>query len=124
MVEQREHFRVARADTDASGRIHYTAAFRWVDATEAALFRRLGLLADYGRYPRRNVEAEFTRMLAFDDDVEVRLRVDRVGRTSVTFAWTVLHTGEPAVAGRHTVVFVGPDGRSAPLGDHVRSALE
>ena len=123
MVDQTEAFRVAWVDTDASGRIHYTAAFRWAEATEAALFRRLGVLGDYGRYPRRHVEAGFTRMLAFEDEVEVRLRVERVGTTSVTFSWVITSRGEVAVEGGHTIVFVGSDGRSEPLHDDVRAAL-
>jgi acyl-CoA thioester hydrolase len=122
-ASQRETFRVAWVDTDASGRIHYTAALRWAEATEAALFRRAGILGDYGRYPRRQVEAEYRRMLSFEDEVEVLLQVEKVGTTSVTFAWEILHAGEPAVTGRHTVVFVDEEGRSEPLRDDVRAAL-
>jgi acyl-CoA thioesterase FadM len=123
MVEQTETYRVAWVDTDASGRIHYTAAFRWAEATEAALFRRLGVLDEYGRYPRRRVEAGFTRMLAFEDQVQVRLRVERVGTTSVTLSWLIESGQEVAVEGSHTLVFVGEDGRSRPLRDDVRAAL-
>lgn len=123
MIEERQSFRVAWVDTDASGRIHYTAAFRWAEATEASLFRRLGILDDYGRYPRRQVEAGYTRMLVFDDEIEVRLRVERVGTTSVSFAWVVLSGGDSAVEGSHTVVLVDQDGRPKALGEDVRAAL-
>ena len=123
MVRQTEKFRVNWVDTDASGRIHYTAAFRWAEATEAALFRRLGVLGDYGRYPRRNVQAEFTRMLAFDDEVEVELVVDRVGTTSITFSWVISSGDRVAGQGAHTVVFVSREGRSTPLREDVRASL-
>lgn len=116
-------FRVEWVDTDASGRIHYTAAFRWAEATEAALFRRLGVLEDYGRYPRRHVEAEFKRMLVFGDEVEVELQVERVGTTSVGFRWVIRSGADVAIEGRHTVVFVGADGASEPLRDDVRASL-
>ena len=122
-MEQIETFRVAWVDTDASGRIHYTAALKWAEATEAALFRRVGILGDYGRYPRRHVEAEYRRMLQFDDEVQVRLVVAGVGRTSVRFEWGILHRGETAVTGTHTVVFVSEEGRAEPLRDDVRAAL-
>jgi acyl-CoA thioester hydrolase len=122
-VPQTEAFRVHWVDTDASGRIHYTAAFRWAEATEAALFRRIGALEDYGRYPRRHVEAEFRRMLVFNDEIEVRLQVSRIGRTSVSFSWEIWRGDESAIDGRHTVVFVTPDGRPEELHDGVRAAL-
>ena len=123
-VEQTQQFRVAWVDTDAGGRIHFTAAFRWAEATETSLWRAVGLVdAEAGNWPRRHVEAEFRRPLVFEDEVEVRLRVERTGTTSVTFAWDVVHDGEVAISGRHTAVRLGADGRPAPLTDEVRSAL-
>ena len=51
VIEQVEHVRVAWVDTDAGGRIHFTAVFRWVEAAEVALMRRLGLMAGWGNFP-------------------------------------------------------------------------
>ncbi len=125
MVEQVEHARVAWVDTDAGGRIHFTAAFRWAEAAEVALIRRLGLLdAGWGDYPRRKVEAEYLKVLRFEDELEIRLRVENVGRTSVTYAWTITKDGEPHVKGRHTVVHVDEEGRPEPLADAVRAILD
>lgn len=125
MVEQVEHARVAWVDTDAGGRIHFTAAFRWAEATEVALMRRLGLLDEgWGDYPRRRVEAEYLKVLRFEDELEIRLRVENVGRTSITYAWTITKDGEPHVKGRHTVVHVDRDGRPEPLPDAVRALLD
>jgi acyl-CoA thioesterase FadM len=63
-------------------------------------------------------------VLRFEDEIVVRLRVKRVGRTSITYAWTVERDGETAIEGRHTVVHVDGDGRPEPLPDDVRAALE
>ena len=116
MVEQRERFRVAWVDTDTGGRIHFTAAFRWAEATESSLYRRLGMLrGELGDFPRKHVEADFHRVLVFDDEVEVELRVARVGRTSITYRWVISKDGERAIEGTHTVVHVGPDGRPAVI---------
>jgi acyl-CoA thioester hydrolase len=124
MVEQHERFRVAWVDTDAGGRIHFTAVFRWAEATETALYRTLGLLRDErSDFPRRHVEAEFHRTLVFEDEVEVSLRVARVGTTSITYRWDVSKDGELAVEGNHTVVHVGPDGRPEPLPHETRALL-
>jgi hypothetical protein len=49
--------RVAWVDTDAGGRIHFTAAFRYAERAETALLRQLGLVDRLVDYPRRRVEA-------------------------------------------------------------------
>jgi acyl-CoA thioester hydrolase len=125
VVEQVEQARVAWVDTDAGGRIHFTAVFRWAEAAETALMRRLGFLGDeWGDYPRRKVEAEYLKVLRFEDELEIRLRVENVGRTSVTYGWTIAKGGEPHVKGRHTVVHVDAEGRPEPLPDAVSAALD
>jgi YbgC/YbaW family acyl-CoA thioester hydrolase len=123
-TEHAERGRVAWVDTDAGGRIHFTAAFRWAEAAETGLLRSLGLIDRWGDYPRRHVEAEFLHVLVFEDEIETRLRVERVGRTSVRYAWEIVRAGEPCVVGRHTVVLVDGEGRPEPLPDEVRAALE
>ena len=125
MVEQVEQSRVTWVDTDAGGRIHFTAAFRWAELAETALMRRLGLLdSGWGDYPRRKVEAEYLKVLRFEDEIEIRLRVENVGRTSVTYSWTIAKDGEAHVKGRHTVVHVDGEGRPEPLAGRVQAALD
>jgi len=125
VVEQVEPARVAWVDTDAGGRIHFTAAFRWAEAAETALMRRLGFVAgEWGDYPRRKVEAEYLKVLRFEDEIEIRLSVENVGRTSITYAWTIAKGGDPHIKGRHTVVHVDGDGRPEPLADSLRAALD
>jgi acyl-CoA thioester hydrolase len=125
VVEQVEQARVAWVDTDAGQRIHFTAAFRWAEMAETSLMRRLGMtFEDWGNYPRRKVEAEYLKVLRFEDEIEIRLRVDNVGRTSVTYAWTITKDGEPHIKGRHTVVHVDAEGRPEPLADGLRALLD
>jgi acyl-CoA thioester hydrolase len=118
-----ERFRVGWIDTDAGGRIHFTAAFRWAEVAEIGLYRELGLLDAVARLPRRQVQAEYRRPLIFEDEVDVRLDVDRVGTTSVTYRWQVLHADELAIEGRHTIVHVDEAGRPSPLPDEMRRRL-
>ena len=122
-MEHVERLRVAWVDTDAGGRIHFSNALRWAEVAEIGLMRRQGLLEGWGDYPRKHVEAEFHRVLRFEDEIEVRLAVERVGRTSITYAWTIAKDGEVHVSGRHTVVNVDRQGRPEPLSDRVRAAL-
>ena len=124
MLEHRERFRVQWVDTDAGGRIHFTAAFRWAEATETMLYKLAGVPnEDLHRLPRRQVHAEYRRVLVFDDEVELHLRVERIGTSSITFAWQALLEGETAVEGGHTVVHVDDDGRPAPGPEAWRSEL-
>lgn len=122
-LEQIERMRVAWVDTDAGGRIHFSNAFRWAEVAETSLMRRIGMLERWGDYPRRHVEAEFHKVLVFEDEFDVRLRVEAVGRTSITYTWTLERDGEICVSGRHTVVNVDREGRPEPLADDVRAAL-
>ena len=62
-------------------------------------------------------------MLRFEDEIEVELRPERVGRTSVTYAWEIRRDGQVCVRGRHTAVHVGGDGKPTPLPDRMREAL-
>lgn len=122
-VEHVERLRVAWVDTDAGGRIHFSNAFRWAELAETGLLRRLGLLERWGDYPRKHAEAEFHKVLRFEDEIEVTLRVERVGRTSITYLWAIAKDGDVYITGRHTVVSVDRAGRPEPLSDDVRAAL-
>lgn len=116
--------RVAWIDTDAGGRIHFTAAFRWAEAAETALIRSLGLLVGWADYPRRAVEAEYLAVLRFEDEFEIELKPVQVGTSSITYGWEIRRLdGEVCIRGRHTAVHVGEDGRPSPLRAAVRSAL-
>src|SRR5688500_2663509 len=94
-----EHLRVAWVDTDAGGRIHFTAAFLYAERAETALMRELGLVDRLVDYPRRRVEADFRRVLRFEDEVAVAIRPGQIGRTSITWAWEISRGGEVCVGG-------------------------
>jgi acyl-CoA thioesterase FadM len=116
--------RVAWIDTDAGGRIHFTAAFRWAEAAETALLRSLGLLIGWADYPRRAVEAEYLAVLRFEDEFELELAPEKVGTSSIAYGWEIRRPdGEICIRGRHTAVHVDGNGRPAPLSSDVRAAL-
>jgi YbgC/YbaW family acyl-CoA thioester hydrolase len=122
-VEHVERARVQWVDTDAGGRIHFTAAFRWAEMAETGIRRELGLVEGWGNYPRRKVEAEFLQVLVFEDEIEVRIRPERLGQTSITWAFEITRDGELCVRGQIVVVHVDDEGRPVPLTDKERAAL-
>jgi YbgC/YbaW family acyl-CoA thioester hydrolase len=124
MIEHVERCRVEWIDTDAGGRIHFTNAFRWAEVAEASLIQKAGLLGpEWGDFPRRHVEAEYFKVLGFRDEFDVRIRVEQLGTSSITYAWELVKDGEVYIAGKHTAVHVGPNGRPERLADEYRSAL-
>jgi acyl-CoA thioester hydrolase len=122
-VEHVERARVQWVDTDAGGRIHFTAAFRWAEMAETGIRRKLGLVEGWGNYPRRKVEAEFLKVLVFEDEIEVLIRPERLGLTSITWAFEITRDGELCVRGSIVVVHVDDEGRPAPLTEKERAAL-
>jgi acyl-CoA thioester hydrolase len=118
-----ERLRVAWVDTDAGGRIHFTAAFRYAELAETGLMRSLGLVDRLVDYPRRRVEADFRRVLRFEDELAVTIRPERIGTTSITWVWEIVRDGEVCVAGRHTVVHVDGEGRPSALPAEVRDRV-
>jgi YbgC/YbaW family acyl-CoA thioester hydrolase len=118
----REPVRVEFADTDASGRIHHTAALRWAERAEHQLLRSLGC-AELPLFPRRRLEVEFLAPLGFGDELVVEIRASAVGRTSITYTWQVLQDGASRVEGTTICVHVDDGGRPAAVPADLRAAL-
>lgn len=113
---------VAFHETDASGAYYYVNALKWAENAEHALYRSAGVPP--ARFPRRAVRAEFERPLADGDEYVVELGVERLGKTSITYAWRVLKADQVAVTGSHTVVHVDESGRPGPVPDELRVVLK
>jgi acyl-CoA thioester hydrolase len=127
MLTHVEKLRVRWVDTDASGRIHYTAAFRYFEIAEWELFRRAGVSfkESHGElsFPRVEVKASFLAALYADDEIAVHIRPEKLGRTSIIFACEVFKGDVRAITGQVVCVFIGKDQRPVPIPDNVRRAL-
>lgn len=117
--------RIEWMDTDAAGIYHWTTAFRLAEAAEAALHTELGFAErTFGATPRVSVSADFTRSLRFNDEVEVLLEVERLGRTSVRYRLEITGPQGPAVSGSVTSCFIDrASGRAIPWPEDIRRAL-
>jgi len=131
--------RVPFHDVDSTGRIHFTAIFRYMEIAEHELRRSIGFpeatsFKDIA-FPRVHVECDFRGAIRFDDELTIEARVDRVGRRSWTVAFNARITGgarnreqqglAPIVAeGEMTMVAMDQiTERAIPLPDDLRSAL-
>jgi acyl-CoA thioester hydrolase len=104
--------RVRFSDTDSTGRIHYSAMFRFMEAAEDEFLRSLGLpysaveKAKGVSFPRVHVEAQFVAPLRYDDVVDMEVTVERVGETAFTLYFDASKDGKPVARGRVTAVCV------------------
>ncbi|HVD02538.1 MAG TPA: thioesterase family protein [Candidatus Dormibacteraeota bacterium] len=117
--------RIEWGDTDASGHYHYAAALRLFESAETTLLERLGLRdLIYARLPRVGMRIEFREWLVFGDIVTVGVRVEQMGRTSVTYAFTILRDAKTCASGEVTAVLLkDPLGRPTPWPDEYRARL-
>ncbi len=124
--------RVRFVDTDFSTRIHYSALFRHFEIAETEFLRSLGV--GYAHWfergyslPRVHVEVDYIAPLRFDDEIEVEVRIARIGASSITFDFRVIRTDDGADAARGRIVGVCIDvaaGTSTPIPADIREALE
>ena len=85
MPNFKHRVRVAFVDTDASGRIHFTAMLRYFEAAELEFLRWLGFsyrAAPHTGYPRVRVECEYRSAIVFDDELDIAVSVKRIGSSS------------------------------------------
>jgi YbgC/YbaW family acyl-CoA thioester hydrolase len=101
--------RIRFVDTDASGRIHYTALLRHFEAAEFEFLRSIGcaytsFLNKGVGFPRVHVECDYLAALRCDDLISTAVSVERVGATSFTLGFAVTVEGRAAAKGKITVV--------------------
>jgi acyl-CoA thioester hydrolase len=84
--------RVGFSDTDAQGIVYYGRYLPYMDQARVEYHRMLGLLGmDIGEpgveFVMRACTIEFHAPAVFDDEIEVFVRVQRVGTTSATYSF-------------------------------------
>ena len=123
------HHRVRFVDTDASGRIHYTAMMRFFEAAEFEFFRSIGLPYQNiekraEAYPRVHVEADYLGAIHYDDLVDVAVHLAKVGEKSYTLQFDVTRAGEPVGKGKIVVACMDKaTGKSRPLPEDLARKL-
>ncbi len=119
------HYRARRriefADTDMGGICHFSRYMVFLETAEHEWLRRLGADAVFeheGRrlaWPRVSVALHYRAPARFGDELEIELRVRRVGRTSVTYACRVACAGREIVEGEMTAVCCALEPELAPV---------
>jgi acyl-CoA thioester hydrolase len=77
--------RVAFSDTDAQGVVYYGRYMPYFDLARTEYHRHLGAIDIRGEFAMRASNVEYHAPARFDDLLEIFVRVDRIGTTSVTY---------------------------------------
>ena len=107
--------RVAFSDTDAQGVVYYGRYNPYFDLARAEWLRSLGLLHrdTFGEFVMRANHVEYLAPARFDDELDIHVRVAKVGRTSITFEFAAFKVPEGTllVTAHQTLVFIDPEAR-------------
>ena len=118
---------VAFGDTDASGWMHFPNIFRYFEEAEHAYLKSRGVLVfdrKHGGWPRVKVSCDYKRPLLTGDRIEVRLRISRIGASSLNWQFDILtEAGETAAHGSVTTVRVNRNGVPQTITQSERDAL-
>jgi acyl-CoA thioester hydrolase len=124
--------RLSYADTDPAGLVYYATWFGWMErvSTEwmfAQGFRYDRMAAEHGvAQVTRSTQCEYLRPTAVYDEIDIELRVPRVGVSSYDFGFMMVRCGEGDLVARSTLSLVTVDVRGCPipLPQTLRATLE
>ena len=121
--------RVAFAETDMAGILHFSNFFRYMEDTEHAFFRSIGLSihARHGEgfagWPRVRVECDYLAPLRFEDEVRIHLLVEAKTDKSIRYRFVFRKVNEQSARdvarGTMTTVYVEHD----PAADRMRAKV-
>ncbi len=121
--------RVGFDETDAQGIVYYGRYMPYFDRARVEYLRDLGVLTREPADPEfvmRAQHVEYHAPARFDDELEVFVRVRRIGTTSITWEFEAHNaaTNERLVAATQTSVAVDPGARQpVPVEWRVREAI-
>jgi 4-hydroxybenzoyl-CoA thioesterase/acyl-CoA thioester hydrolase len=124
--------RIEFADTDMGGIVHFSRYFIFMETAEHEFLNELGTsvaLELQGRsigWPRVATTCEYRSPARFGDVLDIRLRVVRKGRTSMTYAVSFSVDGREIAEGRTTSVCceLGQEVRPIPVPAFIADKIE
>jgi YbgC/YbaW family acyl-CoA thioester hydrolase len=102
--------RVQFSETDLAGIMHFSNFFKMMEEVEHAFFRSVGLSVSMQHddihigWPRVSAGCEFFGPVKFEDEVELKMRVVRVGDKSFSYEVEFLVKGKRVALGKTTSV--------------------
>ena len=119
--------RVGFSDTDAQGVVYYGRYNPYFDFARVEYLRALELLHRAGGdFVMRANDVEYLAPARFDDELEIHVRVTRIGTTSVTYEFAAYKIPDDTlmVTAHQTLVYIDLSTRRAtPVPDPYRTAV-
>jgi acyl-CoA thioester hydrolase len=123
--------RVGFSDTDAQGIVYYGRYNPYFDLARVEYLRDLNLLHrhgddEFGQFVMRANTVEYFAPAVFDDEIEVFVRVARIGKTSVTFEFAAYREPDDVlmVTAQQTLVHVDlTERRAHPVPESYREPI-
>jgi acyl-CoA thioester hydrolase len=120
--------RVGFSDTDAQGIVYYGRYNPYFDLARVEYLRSLRLLhtRTFGNFVMRANDVEYFAPAAFDDEIEVFVRIARFGRTSVTYEFAAYRVRDDVlmVTAHQTLVFVDlTERKPLPIPEELRVSV-
>ena len=104
------HRRVQFPETDASGIVHFTNFFKYVEEAEHAMWRAAGVsIADRSSgfsWPRVAASFDFKRPLRFEDEFDVVIRVAEMKSRTIRYECALEKDGTTLATGTMTIACV------------------
>ena len=105
--------RVAFSDTDAQDVVYYGRYMPYFDLARTEYHRHLGTIVLRGQFAMRAISVEYHAPARFDDLLEVFVRVERIGKTSVRYDLAAYGLTDEApdalmASAKQTLVFIDP----------------
>jgi acyl-CoA thioester hydrolase len=131
--------RVQFPETDASGIVHFTNFFKYVEEAEHAMWRAAGLtIADREAisaarghvvgWPRIAASFEFRRPLRFEDEFDVHLHIAEITHKTIRYAAVLKKDAEVLAEGSLTIICVrrqpGEPTRAMDIPPEIRARFE
>jgi YbgC/YbaW family acyl-CoA thioester hydrolase len=124
--------RVQFPETDASGIVHFTNFFKYVEEAEHAMWRAAGTSIagrDHGvGWPRIAASFEFRRPLRFEDEFDVHIRIADITAKTIRYAAALTKDGELLAEGSLTIICVrrrpGEPAKAMDIPKEIRTRFE
>jgi YbgC/YbaW family acyl-CoA thioester hydrolase len=116
--------RIEFADTDMAGIVHFANFFRFMEAAEVEFLRSRGLTVSLiweGQrigFPRVAASCDFLSPATFQDVIDVAVRIQSIGRKSISYSFDFTKAGEIIAKGQVTSVCC------RVVGDHQLESME
>ncbi len=124
--------RIQFAETDLAGVLHFSNYFRLMEEVEHAFWRSLGISvitkdkSEDISWPRVSVTCEYADPIRFEDVIDLKFAVTKVGTKSIVYEIGFWKGAQRAALGRVTAVcctWGSGAFRSVPIPEHIRALI-